>query len=74
MERRFPYKIVLPRHPDQPMDKETGDPRKVWLYDGIASGSWSAESGSWLDSENFGKRIYRFEKEQDAMMFSLKWA
>ena len=78
LARKFPYEIILDRHPDHVVTYTNPgrDPRKAWLYDGIASGAWMAEDVTLHDCtsfDHFGKRRYRFRNEQDAMMFSLRW-
>lgn len=76
-QKKYPFVITLPRHPDHPIGKKHGDPRKSWLYEGIASGSWKVEAtgDAWWNSKFFDARefMYCFQKEQDATIFSLRW-
>lgn len=71
--RRFPYVVVLDRHPSHPRGKN-GDPRKMWLYEGRMTGKWRVEQvidiTSWRDPDRFE---YMFENELDALMFELTW-
>ncbi len=74
-DKELPFVVILPRHEDHPVGQMRGDPRKVWLYAGAATGRWACEDeedkSSWPYIRN---RAYRFSQEGDAMMFRLKWA
>lgn len=75
LDRKFPYVVELPRHPDHPRDKLNGDPRKEWLYSGVASGKWMVDPDPLAKYGIIGElRTYRFANEYDAVMFRLKWA
>jgi len=75
LARRFPYVIILNRHPDHPYGK-SGDPRKIWLYEGRMTSKWRVEPVggtamySWQTPDQFE---YMFENELDALMFELTW-
>ena len=75
LDRKFPYVIELPRHPDHPVNQKNGDPRKAWLYSGVASGKWMVDDEPSFGGHFFssGMRTYRFQHEYDAIMFKLKW-
>lgn len=84
--RRFPYVIILERHPEHPFGMK-GDPRKSWLYEGFVSSAWRVtpvDGGFGVFSGPFSydtdKRVnsaaqyeYMFSNECDALLFQLKW-
>jgi hypothetical protein len=79
------FKIELPIHPDHitlgnPNPWGTRnvvqgrDPRKVWCYD-CCSGKFAVEDVERRISGSFHHyRLYRFEKEHDLLMFTLRWS
>ena len=73
MSRKYPHTVELPRHPDHPSRQKNGDPRKQWLYGGVASGKWFAESSQDYFGFDLNSVIYRFSNESDALIFRLKW-
>lgn len=76
LDRRFPHVVTLPRHPDHPYGQKHGDPRKAWLYSGVASGSWRVdEAWGYEGRMNLSQSVtYRFAHDYDAIMFKLKWS
>ena len=78
-KRRYPHTVIMSF-----IDNDKGkDPRKSWLYDTWPSSRWvtylvqqyqlSDSNPSFVVGMPKTMREYRFQSEQDLLMFQLRW-